>query len=39
MAESPTAAELAPPLSRTGLWRNGRDVVEVDAIPAELLLD
>ena len=38
-AESPTAAESPPTLSRTGLCRNRAEVVEVDAIPAELLLD
>jgi hypothetical protein len=38
-AESPTAAESPPPLSRTGLCRNRAEVVEADAIPAELLLD
>lgn len=38
-AESPTAAESTPPLSRTPFWRNGREVMEVDAVAAELLLD
>lgn len=37
-AESPTAAESAPLFWRTRVWRKGRVVVEVEAIPAELLL-
>jgi hypothetical protein len=38
-AESPTAAESKPPLWRTLFWENGREVIEVDAVPAEFLLD
>jgi hypothetical protein len=38
-AESPTAAESTPLLSRTAILGSGREVVEVDAVPAKLLLD
>jgi hypothetical protein len=37
--ESPTAAESTPLLSRTAILGSGREVVEVDAVPAKLLLD